>query len=211
MDEQLTAFVDHARERGLDLATLRVLLSSAGWKDKDIAQAIAARELDLPVPEPGSTTSARDTFLHVLTFAALYTWIIALIVLLFNFVNLAHPDPAQSASLYRIDLAHSAIRQSLASIVVAFPVFLILWRGLLRKRAAHPEQAPATVRRGLTYLSLFVGAVTLASDVIALIYYLFEGELTARFVLKVVALFVITGAAFLYLALTLREPPGETA
>ena len=55
------------------------------------------------------------------------------------------------------------------------------------------------------YLSLFIGAVALVSDVITLIYYIFEGELSLRFVLKVVALFLVVGSAFLYLALTLKS------
>ena len=81
MNEDLARFVDHARERGMDLAGLRQLLRSAGWKDEEITEAICARELDLPVPTPPGASSARDTFLQLLAFSALYTWVISLIVL----------------------------------------------------------------------------------------------------------------------------------
>ena len=47
--------------------------------------------------------------------------------------------------------------------------------------------------------------ITLVSDVIVLVYRLLEGDLTTRFVLKVVAIFLIAGAACIYLMLTLRE------
>jgi hypothetical protein len=83
-------------------------------------------------------------------------------------------------------------------------MFLLLWRAVLRSSERQAEKGMSGARRWLTYLSLFVGAVTLLGDVITLVYFLFEGELTLRFVLKVAVLFVITGAVFVYLALTLR-------
>jgi hypothetical protein len=210
MDENLTTFVDHARSKGLDFAAIRQLLLAKGWKEKDIAAAFCARELDMPVPEPTGSSSARETFVYMLSFTALYTWVIALIVLVFTFINLALPDPAWNETYFdRTEFMHSAIRQSLAAIVVAFPLFLFLWRSLLCEIRARPEKSQSRVRLALTYLSLFVGAVTLISDVITLVYHLFEGELSTRFLLKVAALFVITGAILAYLVLTLRERPEE--
>jgi hypothetical protein len=47
--------------------------------------------------------------------------------------------------------------------------------------------------------------VTIMSDVITVVYYLVEGDLTVRFLLKVAALFLVTGGIFIYLALTLRS------
>ncbi|MDJ0974543.1 MAG: DUF5671 domain-containing protein [Planctomycetota bacterium] len=209
MDESLLEFVAHARDRGVDLPTIRAMLRAGGWKDAQIAEAISAQALELPVPVPPGASSARDTFFQVLAFTALYTSVISLIVLLFTYVNLAFPDAARD-SRYVTEWAHGTIRASLAALVVAFPIFLIVWRALLREQARHPDKRGSRVRKGLTYLSLFVGAVTIVSDVITLVYYLFEGELTTRFLLKVAILFVVTGAVFVYLALTLRAE-GEAA
>ncbi len=135
---------------------------------------------------------------------------IALVVLVFTFINLNWADPVDPESAWLSDevrrtWAYSAIRQSIAAILVAFPVFLWLWRSLLREIARHPEKAASKARVVFTYISLGVALVTLVSDVITLVYYLLEGELTTRFVLKVVALFLVAGSACLYLALTLRE------
>jgi hypothetical protein len=56
MDERLNRFIDHARQKGLDHAVIFMLLRSSGWKDRQIAEALAVRELALPIPErPGST------------------------------------------------------------------------------------------------------------------------------------------------------------
>ena len=42
-------------------------------------------------------------------------------------------------------------------------------------------------------------------DVISVVYWLIEGELTLRFLLKVLTILVVTGGLFIYLALTLRS------
>jgi hypothetical protein len=57
----------------------------------------------------------------------------------------------------------------------------------------------------LSFLSLFVGAVTIMTDVICVVYFLVEGDLTIRFLLKVLTLLVITGSISLYLSLVLRS------
>jgi len=130
--------------------------------------------------------------------------VISLIALLFTCINVTWPDPAWPEYAYSRQHVNSSIRWALAAIVVAYPVFLLLWRSLLRAFARDPERRHGRVHRWLTYLSLFCAAVTILTDLITLVYFAFEGELTPRFLLKVLVLFVVAGATFLYLALTLR-------
>ncbi len=109
MDENLIRFVNHARDKGLDHVTIRQLLVSAGWRDKDVAEAFCSRDLELPIPQPsrgagsprvqGSRRTgsvwprrARDAFLHLLAFGALYTWVTSVILLFFTYINLALGD-----------------------------------------------------------------------------------------------------------------------
>jgi hypothetical protein len=209
MDETLQLFIDHARQRGIELSTVFLLLRSSGWKEREIAAALAARELALPIPERAGVGTARDAFFHLLAFSALYAWVIALIFLLFTYIEFAFPDPARRASSYEIEAALSGLRASLATVIVSFPLFLAVWSFLLREVRRHPEKAKAGVRRWLGSLSLFVAAVTMLTDVICVVYYLVEGDLTVRFLLKVLALLVVTGGVFVYLALVLRSE-GET-
>ena len=205
MDEELRQFVDHSRNRGLDHATIRHLLLSAGWREKDIAEAFCARDLELPIPEPTGAGTARDAFFHLLAFTALYTWATSLILLFLTYINFAFPDPAWRTSYHTLEAALSNIRASLAALIVSFPVFLILWNFLLREVRLHPKKAKAAIRRWLGYLSLFVGTVILSADTITFVYYLFEGQLTVRFLLKVTMLFLIAGGLVWYLAFTLRR------
>ena len=65
MSEKLLAFIRHARDKGLEHGIIRTLLLASGWKERDIAGAVASESLDLPVPEPGSARNARDAFLYL--------------------------------------------------------------------------------------------------------------------------------------------------
>ena len=205
MDESLHAFLEHARAKGLDFQTTRELLRAQGWKDKDIAEGYAAFSLELPVPAPKGASTARETFTYFAAFGGLYTWVIALIVLVFTFINVNWVDVVDRYASYEVQWTHSAIRQSIAAILVSFPIFLWLWRSILREIERHPEKASSKVRTTLTYISLGVAVITLVTDIITLVFFMLEGELTTHFVLKVVALFLIAGSACIYLALTLRE------
>jgi hypothetical protein len=205
MSEKLSRFIEDARARGMDHATVFSLLRSAGWKEKEIAEAIAAHELAIPIPERGGIGSARDAFFHLLAFTALYAWAISLISLFFTYIEFAFPDPATRTSTSAVEGALSGIRWSLATLIVSYPLFLLVWSFLLREVRATPEKGTSGVRRWLSFLSLFVGAVTILADVITAVYSLVEGDLTVRFLLKVLVLLVITGALFIYLMLVLRS------
>lgn len=219
MDEKLIQFVDHARDKGMDHATIRQLLLSVGWKDKQIAEVFCTRNLELPIPEPtgvdavrarsprrpGVPRKARDAFLHLLTFGSLYVCSTSVIMLLLTYLDFAFPDPAWRTSYNQLQALLSIIRVQLAIVIVAFPIFLIMWNYLLREVHRHPEAAKGVLRRWLGNLSLFIGAITLSGNTMTLIYFLLEGQLTVRFVLKAAVLFLIAGGLVGYLALTLRS------
>jgi hypothetical protein len=199
----LREFINHARQKGMDHSTIRILLLSAGWKEKDIAQAMTSEALELPVPLPPEVGGTRDTFLDLLTFAAA----ISVVLLTFRYINYLMPDPALETLRYEQEYASSGIRWGLAAILVAFPLFVLLWRLLVREVRRHPEKAASGIRRWLTYFTLLVAGIALASDLVTLVYYLLEGELSARFLLKVLAVFVVAGLAFTYFVLSLGMPP----
>jgi hypothetical protein len=205
MDDRLSKFIDDARQKGMDLATIILLLRSTGWREKEIAESFAARELLMSIPERPGIGSARDAFFHLLAFTALYVWVISLIFLLFSYIEFALPDPAVQNPTYAVEYALSNIRASIASLIVSYPLFVSVWWLLLREVHAAPEKAKSGVRRWLSFLSLFVGAATIMVDVISVVYYFVDGDLTVRFLLKVGALLIVTVTIFIYLALVLRS------
>jgi hypothetical protein len=204
MAQSLPEFIAHARKKGMDHQTIRMLLLSSGWKEKDIAQAMTEESLDMPVPMPPDSGGARDAFFHLLTFASFYTTAISLVSLFFTYINRLFPDAAFQQYGYNTNYDLSGIRWSIAALIVAFPIFLGLSRFLLNEMRMNPEKAWTGVRRWLTYLTLFIAAAALMGDFITLVYMLLEGEITIRFILKVLVVLLVAGGTFYYYFVSLR-------
>jgi len=139
--------------------------------------------------------------MYLLLFTTLYVVAFNLGTLLFQFINRAFPDPA--SSLPETYLRES-IRFSVSALIVALPVFLYMSR--LTNSATNLDASKRTspIRRWLTYLTLFVAACVLIGDFTSLVYSLLGGELSVRFVLKVLTVGVIAGTVFWYYLSDLR-------
>jgi hypothetical protein len=73
----------------------------------------------------------------------------------------------------------------------------------------NPFKRLSPARRWLTYLTLFIASAALLGDTTTLIFNLLGGDLTIRFLLKVLVVAVIAGSAFTYYLLDLRKEEKE--
>jgi hypothetical protein len=209
VSDELIGFVRDALARGLSRAQVEEALKQAGWKPEQVNGALAAFaavDFPIPVPRPRPSLSAREAFMYLLLFTTLYIVAFNLGSLSFKYINRAFPDPA---SFLPETYIRQSIRWSVSSLIVALPVFLHISR--LTSRATHldPNNRTSPVRRWLTYLTLFVASCVLIGDFMGLVYSLLGGELTARFVLKVLTVGVIAGTVFWYYLSDLRVEEKE--
>lgn len=203
ISDDLLNFVRDALARGLPRAQIEDALLRAGWSADEVKGALAAFaeiEFPIPVPRPKPYLSAREAFMYLVLFSTLYVSAYNLGSLLFRFIDQAFPDLAAPTA----DYARAAIRWSVSSLIVAFPVFLYVSRSISRTIRLDPGKRGSKVRRWLTYLTLFVASSVLIGDFIALVYNLLGGELTARFVLKALTIGVIAVTVFGYYLSDLR-------
>ena len=209
-NEELIGFVRDALARGLSRAQVGAALSQAGWDAKQVSAALsafAAVDFPIPVPRPRTSLSAREAFMYLLLFSTMYVVAFQFGSLLFDFINRALPDPATSLN---DRFQRESIRFSVSSLIVALPVFLYMSRLTNRETAADPTKRLSPVRRWLTYLTLFIAAGVLIGDVTTLVYSLLGGELTPRFVLKVLVVGAIAGTVFWFYVSDLRIDEQET-
>lgn len=147
-------------------------------------------------------SSPRDVFLYLLAIGTLYISVWRFIDLLFEYINYAFPDVLEYG--YHGGF-NASIRWSMSSLLIVFPVYLgVTW--YLRKDAiGHPEKRELRVRKWLLNFTLFLAAVTIIADLVTLVNKFLEGELTPRFLLKVLVVFVTAGAVFAYYLWDLRR------
>lgn len=206
----LEIFVREALLRGQPRPSIEAALAQAGWPQdqvRDALDAYADVAFPVPVPRPRPYLSAREAFLYLVLFATLYVSAYHLGSLLFDLINRALPDPADRQ--YEFMRLGSSMRWSVASLLVAFPVFLFVARMLARELARNPVKRLSAVRRWLTYMTLFLAAGIVIGDLIAAVYNVLGGELTLRFALKVLVVGAIAGTVFAWYLHDLRREERE--
>lgn len=208
--QDLELFVRAALTQGSKKPDIEKGLLEAGWPVDQVKGALglfADVAFPVPIPKPRPYLSAREAFSYLLLFTTLYLSAYYFGSLLFEFVNLKFPDPASNAYSWRSPM--ESIRWSASSIVVAFPIFLLLSRKIYRELARSPIKRLSAIRRWLTYLTLFVTAGFLIGDLTTLVYNALGGELTIRFILKVLIVGAIAGTIFGFYLWDLRSEERE--
>ncbi len=126
---------------------------------------------------------------------ALYASVFAFIVLMFDYLNYTYPD---ALSYYSSDPYAGGVSYEMAILIVLFPIFLVLTTIIRRMAAADPSRREIWVRRWATYLTLFIAGAGMAADLVTLIMYFLNGDVTMRFLLKVALLLLVAAGIFMH-------------
>lgn len=141
-------------------------------------------------------TTPKEFFMQLFAFGTLYIAALSLGSLLFAYIDRLFPDALNNYGYYPQGLEQ--VRWPMAALIVLFPVFLILSRIINNALVADPQKKEARVYKWLVYLTLTIASATVIIDLITLIYNFLGGDLTTRFVLKVLVVLAIALAAFGY-------------
>lgn len=148
------------------------------------------------------SSSAKDFFINLGAIVALYTSVISLLTLLFVAIDKAYPRVIENYSYF----SSSSISWPVATLIIFFPIFLLLMWILEREYRVNPEKQNSAIHRWLTYITLFLAGLTVAIDLITVLYYFIDGqELTVGFLLKVLVLLVVASSIFIYYVSDLRD------
>jgi hypothetical protein len=147
--DELSEFVKAALARGLPRADVDAVLRKAGWTEEQTRSALAAfsdLEFPIPVPRPQPYVDAREAFMYLLLFSALYVSAYHLGSLLFDIINTAllirptRRSPPFARSRWPSDRGSSSRFRCSVRVVA---------RGARYRRRS--EQAPPGIRRWLTH------------------------------------------------------------
>lgn len=140
-------------------------------------------------------TTPKDFFLWAGAMVSLYAGTVAFITLLFNYINVAFPDPLH----YVGDPYSGGIPEQMAILIVLTPVFLVLMRIIRKEIVADATRAQTWVRRWALFLTVFAAGATIVVDLIVLLHTFLSGDsLTTAFLLKVLVVLLVAGAGFMH-------------
>ena len=106
----------------------------------------------------------KDFFLQFGALIALYVSAGSLLSLLFTVINRAFPDALDLNYFYSPSVYSSGMRFAIASLVIVFPTYLILSWLITKESEFLPEKKALSLRRWLTYLTLFAATALALGD-----------------------------------------------
>ena len=204
-NDELGTFLASAKMHGMADETLVSLLRFNGWSERRIFRALTTYYTDafgMPIPSRGGyAENARDAFLYLLTSSpSLFgRWHSAR-----SFTRssrIGFPDAAQG-QYYGVSLLDQISWQT-ATVIVAFPIFVIVHNLIARSLRRQPESYESGVRKWLTYIALVLAALVVLSDGVWFVNAFLRGELTARFILDELVLLALGGGVFGYYLATI--------
>lgn len=151
-------------------------------------------------------SSARDVFSYLLLIAMFVVGVVSFLTLIFQYVNIQFPD--QLDYWYR-EGALQGIRGAISALLVSWPVVILMSIFIGKDLRQDENKQHIWIRKWLLHLMLFVSALAIIIDLITLINYFLDGELTTRFVLKAAAVLLVAASIFWYYLWELRRDPAK--
>jgi Domain of unknown function (DUF5671) len=198
---KISEFIERAKTAGGSDQSIVAILTAHGWPEKEVYESLAAHYEHLTgvaVPRrETSTTAAKDAFFYLLVFSTLATWTIGLGSLAFSLIDRWLADVLFQSNYYGGYDTYN-VASAMASVLIAFPIYLLVSRSVVRDVRRHPEKLNSSVRKWLTYMALVIAAGVFIGDLINALTFLLRGEITSRFLAKSFVVLVLSGGVFFY-------------
>lgn len=151
-------------------------------------------------PTTKPKTTAKDFFLYLFALVLLYISVGSLISMLFDYIDYLYPDAL--GGYY--DFYSSGMRMAIATLIILFPLLVVATFYINRDLRDNPEKQEIGIRKWLLFLTLFLAAGFLIGDLVTLVNTFLNGEITTRFILKVLSVLLVAGYVLAYYVLDLR-------
>jgi len=128
----------------------------------------------------------RFFFISLGVLVALITSVASFLVLFFETLNKRFPDALEMGYQAGYNAySYDSIRGTLSTLIIFFPVFLILsyyWRKISKVSLGIKD---TIIFKWMIYLIIFLSSLVIIIDLVTLVQYFVSGEITARFIYKV--------------------------
>ena len=145
-----------------------------------------------PTSVSGAKLSAGYFFLSLGVLVSLITSVTSFLNLVFETLNKRFPDVLNATYQYGYSTyEYEGLRSALSILIIFFPVFLLLsyfWYKWEKKGLGSVDEL---IRKWVIYIILFLSSLVTIIDLVTLVRYFIAGEITTRFIYKVLVVFVV--------------------
>ncbi len=150
--------------------------------------------------------SPKFFFVSLGALVTLITSVSSLLILFFETLNNAYPDALNAMYEYGYNsYNYETIRGAMATLIIVFPIYLVLshiWKKLSNSKLGTIDEV---IRKWMIYLVLFLASIVIVVDLVTLVRYFVSGEITIRFVWKVLGTALIGSMVGIYYLNELKE------
>lgn len=138
-------------------------------------------------------SAPKFAFYYLLSLVALIFMTISTGMIFFQVINKYLPDLFGN---YGADFSSGALKFAISAIIISSPIFYIVTRFICRHLYKGTLDKDAGIRRWLSYFILFVSAVIIIVSLIMTINSYLNGELTNKFIWKMVVVVALSAIVF---------------
>ncbi len=145
-------------------------------------------------------------FLCLGVLISLITSVVSFLNLVFETLNKRFPDVLNSSYQYGYSTyEYESIRTALATLIIFFPIFLVIsyfWNKFADRGLGKISEM---IHKWVIYIILFLSSLVIVIDLVTLVRYFISGEITSRFILKIIATLLVAMLVGFYYIFLLRE------
>lgn len=200
-EQMLVDYVLDCLQKGITHDEIKKQLHAVGWSDDEVdgAYAIGLTRFGVPVPDKNSDkvfskkSTTVEIVINLFSFILLGILATALGILLFGIINHFFEDKLNT---YYHSSSSATIHYAIASLIISLPLYYWTMRFWFKRFREDEGKIESRLTKWITYLVLLATAITIVGDLIVVIFNMLQGEITIRFFLKALTIFVITGGIF---------------
>lgn len=144
-------------------------------------------------------------FLCVGLLITLITSVVAFLNLVFETLSKRFPDVLNASYQYGYSTyEYEGIRMALSTLIIFFPIYLIVsyfWKKMYERGVGDID---SMIRKWVMYVILFLSSLIIILDLVTLVRYFISGEITVRFIYKVLTVLLVAGLVGFYYIFLLR-------
>lgn len=204
---ELERYISEAKTKGVPLDIIKTELVKHGWLEVEVLEALNPPQAGISLPPPPVPRFGMwVSFQYIILFICLYISATSLGGIMHIWVDrLIKDDITRTISGYSSSFNDYLLKGYIAGIIVAFPIFAILFFLLKKQLLAKPAVRNLKARKVLIYITLVSTFLIMVGHLISTIFGFLGGDTTLRSSAHLGVTFLVAGSIFVYLLNEVRE------